>query len=257
MEDDEEPYARQASLEEYQSKVEPLEERALTLSSVPVNKLLHILHRDLIKERNKPLEPPKKQKRAPFFLPTSYESTKDGVQAVLKPLDDAEKEDSEAAGTGLAAGLSRVLSKGRKEMAGGIDFASPLQRLLRAPAGNEKQKEKTHEKILALLRNEEAGGVHMALNELGPLAGGTNEELVAMLEFFERHVKDAHHADLVQTYLTLFLQFHGDILVSDPDLRKRCNQLSDLQEQRWETLDSELRRISCFLKTLTQTQSQW
>ena len=48
----------------------PLSEGLVTLSSLPKSRWSNLQNLDIIKLRNKPVEPPKQPKQAPFFLPT-------------------------------------------------------------------------------------------------------------------------------------------------------------------------------------------
>ena len=61
------------------SSQEPLAAGSLTMSNVPKSKWENMLRLEEIKERNKPQQPAKKPKEAPFFLPTTY----DGVMPVF------------------------------------------------------------------------------------------------------------------------------------------------------------------------------
>ena len=58
-------------LEEYVPEAcSPLEEGLVTLSDLPKSRWRNLQQLDVIKQRNKPKEPPAKPKQAPFFLPT-------------------------------------------------------------------------------------------------------------------------------------------------------------------------------------------
>ncbi len=48
----------------------PLADSLVTLSTLPKSRWSNLLNLDTIKQRNKPIEPPKTPKLAPFFLPT-------------------------------------------------------------------------------------------------------------------------------------------------------------------------------------------
>lgn len=49
---------------------EPLEDGLITLSTLPSSRWLNLSRLDEVRERNKPIEPPKAPENAPFFLPT-------------------------------------------------------------------------------------------------------------------------------------------------------------------------------------------
>ncbi len=51
-------------------KCSPLAEGLVTLSTLPKSRWANLQNLDVIKQRNKPIEPPKTPKLAPFFLPT-------------------------------------------------------------------------------------------------------------------------------------------------------------------------------------------
>ena len=127
-------------------------------------------------------------------------------------------------------------------------FLSPLQQYL---------KTKDFEAMLKYLTEQTSSGVHLALSELGPMSGGTIEELTGMLEFFEYHMERAHQADLLQTYLALFLNKHGSDLTSTSDTKNTLDKILEKQKTLWGGVDMQFQKCICFLKILTQTQSQW
>eukprot|EP00927_Polykrikos_kofoidii_P039823 TRINITY_DN34135_c0_g1_i1.p1 TRINITY_DN34135_c0_g1~~TRINITY_DN34135_c0_g1_i1.p1 ORF type:complete len:1018 (+),score=216.00 TRINITY_DN34135_c0_g1_i1:173-3226(+) len=214
----------------------PLAKDLLTLSDVPPAKWLAILHLDQVKERNKPIEPPKPLPNAPFFLPTAHE----GVTPVFAAPERMSLEEAAAADASAAkAGQSRIQSR--------LGEGTPFQQLLRIG---------DFDGGLTYLKQQTPSGVHLAIEELGPLSGGDMGELTAALEFFLHHLQKAHYADELQAYLSLFLSAHGDAL-TDSQCRGLCGKLSTMQEKRWNSLDERCQKARCFLGMLTQTQSQW
>jgi len=222
--------------------VKPLEPELMTLSDVPAAKWMATLHLDLVKERNKPVEPPKPLPNAPFFLPTAHEGVRPRFVA------PAEGDDDEDGGLGAGAGASAPSSRHlRDESSIGLS-GMPLQALLRKGSYDE---------ALTFLKKQTPSGVHIAIEELGPLAGGDTDELGAGLKFFMHHLKQSHYADELQAYLSLFLQAHGEELTEVPELRDLCDELCRMQENAWTALNARCRKARCFLGMLTHTQSQW
>uniref|UniRef100_A0A7S4VMH2 Small-subunit processome Utp21 domain-containing protein n=1 Tax=Alexandrium monilatum TaxID=311494 RepID=A0A7S4VMH2_9DINO len=217
----------------------PLAPEILTLSDVPPQKWLATLHLDLVKERNKAAEPPKPLPNAPFFLPTAHDGVTPRFSAPLGDADAGEGFDA----TDLAADLSRIL-KGDRRPLEGTQFQVKLRK------GD-------HDGALALLREQTASGVHLALEELGSLAGGDAAELKSVLEFFRHHLRKGHYADELQAYLSLFLQAHGEEIAEHLELRGLCAELGTLQDNLWSALSAQCQKARCFLGILTQTQSQW
>lgn len=216
----------------------PLEPRLFTLSDVPPQKWLATLHLDLVKERNKPKEAPKPLPSAPFFLPTAH----DGVTPRFAAPQAEESGDEKLAAKD--ENLSRVLSGDRSVSVTGSAFQALLRK-------------EDYDGALTFLKSQTASGVHLAIEELGPFASGEEGELASGLRFFLHHLSQAHFADEVQVFLSIFLQVHGDELAELPELRTLCGQLAKVQEGLWTTLNGQCQKARCFLGMLTQTQSQW
>jgi len=236
----------EGELEENTSKKEqagaadtkPLEPQLVTLSDVPPQKWLATLHLDLVKERNKPKQAPKPLPSAPFFLPTAH----DGVTPRFIAPQAEESEDEAAAAKN--ENLSHVLKGDRSVSVIGSDFQARLRK-------------EDYDGALAFLKSQTPSGVHLAIEELGPFASGEEGELASGLRFFLHHLSQAHFADEVQVFLSIFLQAHGDELAETPELRTLCAQLAKVQEGLWTTLNGQCQKARCFLGMLTQTQSQW
>lgn len=108
---------------------------------------------------------------------------------------------------------------------------------------------------LQCLMRQTSSGVHLMLNEIGPLAGGEEAELVALLKCFEWHVERKHHADVVMTYLALALQIHSDMFQGDgeiaEELRAISARLTATIQSSWGRLDDQCHKLSCYLKVFT------
>ncbi len=83
-------------------EVEPLSEGLVTFSLLPKSRWCNLQHLDIIKERNKPLEPPKQPQKSPFFLPTQP-----GIQPKFISADDGDGEMLRKQGAG-----SKILNLG-------------------------------------------------------------------------------------------------------------------------------------------------
>lgn len=90
-----------------------------------------------------------------------------------------------------------------------------------------------------------------------------------MLRFFTWAVDSKAHADLVQTWLAVFLRLHqtevsgigseaeGGAGGGGAEAKELLRGLQDSQEALWGKVDAQFNKCLCFLKVLTQTQSQW
>jgi len=235
-----------------ESIAEPLENGLMTLSRVPPAKWLATLHLDIVKERNKAAEPPKPLPKAPFFLPTALDGMTPRFAAPLSAepeAEAAEKEAEKSLSTQSALDQavsffdSKVLS-GERSVSQGLKF----QQLLR---------KKKFDEALDFLRAQTPSGVHLAIEEIGPLASGTVDELRACLKMFQHHMCKAHLADELQVYLSIFLQAHGDELIEDEEGKDLCREVGLQVEKQWTDLSRRCQKVRCFLGLLTHTQSQW
>lgn len=85
-----------------EEKIAPLSEGLVTLSTLPKSRWHNLQNLDIIKQRNKPIEPPKQPKQAPFFLPTLP-----GIEPKFIPAaEDKEIPSAESGG-------SRILNLGK------------------------------------------------------------------------------------------------------------------------------------------------
>eukprot|EP00438_Fugacium_kawagutii_P024453 Skav202126 [mRNA] locus=scaffold1980:224830:255469:+ [translate_table: standard] len=149
-----------------QSSTTPLDTSLLTLSDVPPAKVLATLHLDLVKERNKLKEPPKPLPNAPFFLPTAHEGVTPRFAA---PLGEEENDAAvEPARPSLFEELTKANDGAASDLDGTFFHSLPFQTMLR---------KKRYDKALEFLKSQTPSGVHLALEQIGPMASGDEEEL--------------------------------------------------------------------------------
>eukprot|EP00435_Cladocopium_sp_Y103_P023679 s4863_g5.t1 len=113
-----------------------------------------------------------------------------------------------------------------------------------------------YDKALEFLKSQTPSGVHLALEQIGPMASGDDLELQEGLKFFLHHVTQSHFADEVQAYLSLFLAAHGEEIAASKELQALCAELATAQENKWSSLNTRCQKARCFLGMLTQTQRQ-
>ena len=86
-----------------EKNIAPLADGLVTLSTLPKSRWHNLQNLDIIKLRNKPIEPPKQPKQAPFFLPTLP-----GIEPKFIPAAEDEEIPSAA-----ESGGSRILNLGK------------------------------------------------------------------------------------------------------------------------------------------------
>ena len=163
-----------------------LSDGLVTLSSLPKSKWANLSKLADIKQRNKPIEPPKAPKAAPFFLPT-----KEGLTSEFAFADDELPD--------LEAGSSRVLNFGK------IGAMSPFQKSL-IQAGEADD----YSTFAVLLKSLTPSQLDLEIRSLSV------EDDMAQLRYFLAFVAHQLQArrdfELTQSYLHLFLKVHGDVL---------------------------------------------
>lgn len=195
----------------------PLEPGRLTLSGVSEGRLQAILYLEQIKERNKAEHKVSAAPEAPFFLPTFYEGKELKFASVTSK--ETATEDAPISPHSMSEQNALEQQKtARKVATEKWDLRSKLQRML----SNVKQDlEKcqrlsptTSAALTSYFESLSPSGIHLALSELGILAGGTDEELLFMLHYFVEQVYGREKADFVQTLLQVFLQQHATRLAT-------------------------------------------
>ncbi|GBE59724.1 WD G-beta repeat-containing protein [Babesia ovata] len=220
---------------EYRSSREPLAKGLLTLSGMNSGRLQSILFLDEIKEKSKPIEPPKAPADLPFFLPTTY---KDGQLVFVEPTES---------GT-----LDEQTSSTRKKIVRSSEALPDFEKLVLAKVEVPKK----YEDMMTFLLAQSPSGVHLALSMMS--VERKEEALKTMLKFFEYYQSSRKHSDALQVLLHVFLRYHGEHL-STLSGGESCNALARLGTSLKEdslALQRHFERISCFIKFLTHLQME-
>ncbi|KAH0628125.1 hypothetical protein JD844_008892 [Phrynosoma platyrhinos] len=166
---------------EYDSP-EQLEEALVTLSTLPESRWKNLLNLDVIKQKNKPKEPPKVPKSAPFFIPTipglvpryaSIEHEKDGQQSKIVDL-------------GVLAQKSEFHMKLEEALENG-DYKSPI----------------------SILKDLGPSNIETELRGLSSDGGGSIEVMQSFLRMIEAMLNTKRDFELAQAYLALFLKVNA------------------------------------------------
>ncbi|KAH8740456.1 hypothetical protein FG386_002968 [Cryptosporidium ryanae] len=214
-------------------------EKLMSFSGIPFSTLQAILYIDEIKERNKPIEPPKKPESVPFFLP----NTTDLPKLALK---NKEVEVEESNNNKKAS--SKIIDK----VTGDLVLKTELQEMLT----NFNSENITD--ITDLLKSKSPSGVNYLIKQLGPLSGGGFDEISKMILYFNYAILNKADSELIQTYLNLFLTTHSTTIIENKEefqhLKEEIDRLNFLVLNEWESLQNRLQSISCFLKFVTNIQ---
>lgn len=200
-----------------------ISEELITLSTLPQSKWKNLINLDLIKKRNKPVEPVTKPKNAPFFIP---------VAAGLEPtLDVAVENEPKPEPT------SKIISKLRP--------ISQFGELL-LKSGNESN----FGEVISFLKQLGPSAVDVEIRSLSADTCGTDELLRAFMVTMLNALKTNRDFELINSYLGLFLKVHLDEISRNEELVDLCHQLSSVVENGWTRLQSEFNKTLCVINYL-------
>ena len=176
---------RQAAID-VQSTSEQLSRGLESLSLVPKSQWQTLLHLDIIRQRNKPKEPPKPPEKAPFFLPS--------LESAQPTTSVSRKEESEVS----AAERSRILKLDRTAT------ESRFTTLLRmATETNE------YVSFIDHLKSLPPSAADIEIRSLTPL------EFVPFISALTWRLQERRDYELVQAWMAVFLKLHGESVSGD------------------------------------------
>ncbi|KAH9489302.1 WD repeat-containing protein 36 [Bulinus truncatus] len=194
---------------------EQIAEDLVTLSLLPTSRWLNLLNLDIIKMRNKPKEPPKAPKAAPFYLPTI---------AGLQPTFDVKSNEADK---------TQPQSHIKKPELGSLSDLA--MQLFKAHQSN------SYENVLKAVKEMGPSAID---REIRLLAGesSSDDAMIYFLEFIEHILKSNTNFELAHSYLALFLKVHGDELSSKSSLSAALENLANTQLQSWERIQTLLQK---------------
>ncbi|CAF1073060.1 unnamed protein product, partial [Brachionus calyciflorus] len=160
----------------------------VTLSLMPESRWKNLVNLDVIRQRNKPKEPPKVPKLAPFFLPTV--SNEQGF-------------------TFKTAKESKELNEKQAKLTSVNLFLSDF--------GTSLSKAKTvedYETLLAELKKMGPSAIDMEVRSLSEDMGGSVELMERFMQFLLYLMTTRKNFELANSYLSLFLKVHCAHLIS-------------------------------------------
>jgi U3 small nucleolar RNA-associated protein 21 len=210
-------------------EIEQLNDELLTLSLVPRSRWQTLLHLDAIRARNRPIEPPKKPEKAPFFLPSALSTV-----TQLKPV----QADANSAVT--PAERSRV---------------SRLQQL---SEGNRSQFSRVLAETSTTV-DPHASAFISHLSSLSPsqmdleIRSLTLSEMVPFVNALTVRLKLKRDFELVNSFMAHFLRMHGDVVQESESVElkaamRRWDQAMKKEEERLGQLVGYCKGVVDFLR---------
>jgi len=184
----------------------------LSLSLVPKSRWQTLLHLDLIRQRNKPTEPPKAPEKAPFFLP-SLENAKASIATI----------DGRSQAT--AADYSRLRKMDRN------GAQSEFSDLLRSGGENGD-----YEPVISYLKTLSPAAADIEIRSLNPIQPHT--ELGIFVSALTSRLRQKRDYELIQAWMAVFLRIHGEVVMQDESLVEALKEWRAEQEVEAKRLNS-------------------
>jgi U3 small nucleolar RNA-associated protein 21 len=185
----------------------------IMLSKQPFSKWNTLLNLETIKERNKPIEPPKQPEKAPFFLPTLP-----GVDLKFQP--DVVQQQTEPE--------SRILH---------MEYIQPKTALVQA-----LEQVDDHAPLISLLTSLTPSSLDFEIRSLV-----SEPDQLAFLQGLQWCLENHVHYDLVQACLNVFIKAQTDTITSSHDIKLQLQQLAHHSRQEWQRLEALIHQTLCIL----------
>ncbi|KAI5295878.1 hypothetical protein KEM52_006628 [Ascosphaera acerosa] len=176
--------------------VEQLDEQMLTLSLMPKSRWQTLVKLDAIKQRNKPKEPPKAPKAAPFFLSAAAAGkSKDEFAAAA------------AAGSDIAEPQSRV---SRAQLDAQLATQTQFTNLLRS--GRQRN---DYSPFIEYLKSLSPAKADLEIRSLDPIMrSDERNELADFVAALTQRLETRKDFELVNAWMAVFLKIHADVVGS-------------------------------------------
>ncbi|KAL2230430.1 UNVERIFIED_CONTAM: WD repeat-containing protein 36 [Sesamum indicum] len=215
----------------------------VTLSLLPKSHWQSLINLDIIKARNKPIEPPKKPEKAPFFLPSIPSLT---GEILFKPREPAEDEKDSQAGEE---------QKTRQK----ADFpASHFLQFLQSSA-----KDKNFAAFTDYIKGLSSSTLDMELRMLQIIDDEDEQEpgkrpelqfIELLMDYFIQEVSCRNNFEFIQAVIRLFLKIHGESIRRQPVLQEKARKLLEVQSAVWQKIDKLFQSTRCMVTFLSNTQ---
>ncbi|KAJ8492909.1 hypothetical protein OPV22_014630 [Ensete ventricosum] len=212
----------------------------ITLSLLPRSQWQNLTNLDIIKARNKPVEPPKKPEKAPFFLPSIPSLS---GEILFNPNGDAtEEKDTEKKMIEKKLDLSSqfiLLLHSCTETKNFSAFTNYIKGL--SPS--------TLDLELRMLQIIDDDDDMESLDERSEL-----ESIGMLLDYFIHEVSSRKNFEFIQAVIKLFLKIHGETVRRHSTLQDKAEKLLEVQSSVWQRVDKMFQSARCMVTFLSNSQ---
>nr|XP_043610060.1 U3 small nucleolar RNA-associated protein 21 homolog [Erigeron canadensis] len=214
----------------------------VTLSLLPKSQWQSLINLDIIKARNKPIEPPKKPEKAPFFLPSIPSLSGEILFKASETTNDK-------------AIQADQLDKSTRN----TDFSfSPFVQFLKSSAET-----KNFEAYTDYLKSLSPSTLDMELRMLQIIDDDDDQEpekrpellvLELILEYLIHEISCRNNFEFIQALIRLFLKIHGETIRRQSKLQTKAQKLLEAQSAVWQKLDGLFQNTRCMVTFLSNSQ---
>ncbi|XP_050373061.1 uncharacterized protein LOC126790760 [Argentina anserina] len=209
----------------------------VTLSSYPKSQWQSLINLDIIKERNKPIEPPKKPEKAPFFLPSVPSLS---GEIMFKPTGSTNEEtkggeESSRIKAALAPSVFLQALQSSAEMKNFSEFTDFIKSL--SPSSLDMEL-----RILQIVGEEDEEEPEKLL------------PIELLLDYFMHETASRNNFDFVQAVIRVFLKIHGETIRRQSRLQDKASKLLDVQSSTWQRVDKLFQSARCMVTFLSNSQ---
>ncbi|XP_039064148.1 WD repeat-containing protein 36-like [Hibiscus syriacus] len=214
----------------------------VTLSLLPKSQWQSLINLDIIKVRNRPIEPPKKPEKAPFFLPSapSLSGERLFTPSEANGHNDAKGNEEEKNDRKLemppSAFLHRLQSSA--EMKNFLAFTDYIKGLSPSALDMELW-------MLQIIDDEN-------LEELDRKPEMISIEL--LLDYFVYEISSRNNFEFIQAVIRLFMKIHGETIRLCPKLQDKAKKLLEIQSEVWQKIDTMFQQTRCMVTFLSNSQ---
>lgn len=214
----------------------------ITLSLLPKSQWQSLTNLDIIKVRNKPIKPPKKPEKAPFFLPSTPSLSGD---ILFKPSVTANGDEKDSKAQGLMhnqkINLSSQFSPLLQSCADAGDFSTFTDYI-------KGLSPSTLDMELRMLQIIDDGDVQN-LEERPEL-----RSIDSLLDYFIHELSCKNNFEFIQAVIKLFLKIHGETVRCQSSLQEKASRLLEVQRSVWHRLDKMFQSTRCMVTFLSNSQ---
>ena len=201
--------------------VDQLSSDLQTLSLVPKSRWQTLLHLDLIKQRNKPIEPPKQPEKAPFFLPSLQSDQNKNIanMSETRLLSTTNRSNNSLSLSSSFPDDNGVVQDRRL-----IDRPQTISTILNSSSGSSETQSLFLVDYLKALPPSSADLAIRSIDTRPPYI-----EVIAFLDALVDSLKKRRNYELIQAWMAVFLRLHGSIINTDEKVMDAVRRWKDVE----------------------------